>query len=65
MRRLLTFLTPLMAVALLCATASAAPLRWSSGRQIDRSAGVSLGTLVCPSATETFRIIDGDGQVKN
>jgi hypothetical protein len=56
MRRVLTILTSLAAtialLATLSATASASPLRWSTGRQIDRSGGVGLGTLVCPSASQ-------------
>jgi hypothetical protein len=56
MQRRATFLTPLLAaitlLAVLCAGATAAPLRWSAGRQIDRSAGVGLGTLVCPAASQ-------------
>lgn len=56
MPRVSTFLTTLAAaIALLAAVstaASASPLRWSAGRQIDQSAGVSLDTLVCPSASQ-------------
>jgi len=56
MNRVLTFLTPLAAalvlLAAVCSAASASPLHWSAGRQIDRSSGVSLASLVCPSASQ-------------
>jgi hypothetical protein len=53
MRRISTLLSALAAAIALCSgVASASPLRWSAGRQIDRSAGVGLSTLTCPSATQ-------------
>ena len=50
MTKLLTSLAAAIALlAALSGVATASPLRWSTGRQIDRSGGVGLGTLVCPS----------------
>jgi hypothetical protein len=50
------------ATVLLPATASAAPLRWSAGRQIDRSGGVSIGALTCPSSSQCDAL-DADGRL--
>ncbi|HET9094765.1 MAG TPA: hypothetical protein VFN36_06715 [Solirubrobacteraceae bacterium] len=56
MRRAPVFLTSIAATLglLLAFTAAAlaAPLHWSAGRQIDRSGGVGLGSLVCPASTQ-------------
>ncbi len=56
MRRISTLLpflaTAIALLALLSTTASAASLSWSPGRQIDRSGGVGLDALVCPSGSQ-------------
>ncbi|HTU30328.1 MAG TPA: hypothetical protein VMF07_13175 [Solirubrobacteraceae bacterium] len=68
MNRVFTYLTSLAAAAALLATlaaaAAATPLHWSSGRQIDHSAGVGLGTIVCPSASQCDALDDNQRLVQ-
>jgi hypothetical protein len=68
MHRVSTFLTSLAAAIMLLAalsmSASASPLRWSTGRQIDHSAGVGLATLVCPSASQCDALDDNNRLVQ-
>ena len=66
MHRVSASLTSLAVAVALLATistaASASALRWSAGRQIDHSGGVSLGTLVCPSASQCD-VLDADSRL--
>ncbi|HEY3775537.1 MAG TPA: hypothetical protein VGL69_21210 [Solirubrobacteraceae bacterium] len=68
MHRVSTYLTSLAAAIALLAVAStaasASPLRWSSGRQIDHSAGVGLGTIACPSASQCDALDDNNRLVQ-
>jgi hypothetical protein len=68
MHRVSTYLTSLAAaialLAVVSGTASAASLHWSSGRQIDHSAGVGLGTLACPGSTQCDALDDNNRLVQ-
>ena len=58
-------LGPAIAITLLLAlasTASASAFRWSGRHLIDRSAGVTLGSVTCPSSTQCVAL-DLDGRV--
>jgi hypothetical protein len=68
MHRVSTFLTSLAAaitlLALASTAASASSLHWSSGRQIDHSAGVGLSTITCPASDQCDALDDNNRLVQ-